>query len=142
MKSLAALVQLTLGALFGAALLRSGAADFDAMARMFLFEEGHLFGLALVTTLVAALGAAGLSRSPLGDGIRGGARPIERGSVAGGLIFGLGWALSGSCPGTVLVQLGSGHIIAIVTLAGVLLGNVLYERVFAGRFGLSRRSCG
>ena len=141
MKIFAATVQLLLGAAFGAALLRSGAADFDAMVRMFLFQEGHLFGLGLVTTLVAALGLFVLSRSSWGDGVRLPSRPIQRGSIVGGVLFGLGWGLSGSCPGTVLTQLGSGHWVALLTLSGVLLGNVLFERVLAPRFGLNSDSC-
>lgn len=141
MKVLAAWVQLGLGAVFGAALLRSGASDFDAMVRMFGFAEVHLFGLGLVTTVVAALGLFGLSRSKVGEGVRMPSRPIQRGSVAGGLLFGVGWGLSGSCPGTVLAQLGSGHWVALITLVGVLLGNVLFERVLARRFGLISDSC-
>lgn len=141
MRGVAILLQLVLGALFGAALLRTGAADFDAMVRMFLFEDAHLFWLALVTTIVAVVGSFALSRSPLGEGLRDGRRPIQRGSIIGGIVFGVGWALTGSCPGTVLAQLGSGRFIAVATLLGVLLGNLLYERVLVGRFGFERRSC-
>jgi hypothetical protein len=53
-----ALIQLALGVLFGIALTSTGAADFDAMVRMFLFEEAHLFLLAAMTTVVAAAGIA------------------------------------------------------------------------------------
>jgi hypothetical protein len=141
MRGLAALLQLGLGALFGAALLGSGAADFDAMVRMFLFEEAHMFGLAFVTTAVAAVGTYLLSRSRLGEGLRGVTRPIQRGSITGGIVFGIGWAVSGSCPGTVLVQIGSGRWIAFATLVGLILGNLVYERILVGRFGLERRSC-
>lgn len=141
MKWLGAFAQLSLGAVFGAALLRTGAADFDAMERMFLFEEGHLFLLALVTTVVAVIGTFALSKSRFSDGVRAVARPIQRGSIAGGVIFGVGWGLSGSCPGTVLAQLGSGHVVAGVTLVGVLLGNVVFERWIVDRFRLSSSSC-
>jgi uncharacterized membrane protein YedE/YeeE len=136
-----AVLQLVLGALFGAALAGTGAADFDAMVRMFLFEEAHLFLLAGMTTAVAAAGIALLLRSPLGEGVRALPRRVHRGSVLGGVIFGIGWGLSGSCPGTTLAQLGAGHTVALLTAAGVLLGNGLFERVFAGRFGLSRDAC-
>lgn len=136
-----AFFQLVLGALFGSALTATGAADFDATVRMFLFQEAHLFLLAAMTTLVAFLGIAVLLRSPLGEGIRALPRRIHRGSVAGGVIFGVGWGLSGSCPGTALAQIGSGHTVALLTAAGVLLGNALFERVVAGRLGLSRDAC-
>jgi uncharacterized membrane protein YedE/YeeE len=108
---------------------------------MFMFDEAHLFLLAAMTTAVAALGIAVLLRSPLGEGVRAMPRRIHRGSVLGGIIFGVGWGLSGSCPGTALAQIGSGHTVALVTAAGVLLGNGLFERVISGKFGLSRDAC-
>jgi uncharacterized membrane protein YedE/YeeE len=136
-----AAVQLALGALFGMVLTGTGAADFDAMVRMFMFDEAHLFLLAAMTTLAGAVGIALLLRSPLGEGVRALPRRVHRGSVLGGVIFGVGWGLSGSCPGTALAQIGSGHTVALVTAAGILLGNVLFERVVAGRLGLSRDAC-
>jgi len=136
-----AAVQLALGALFGMVLTGTGAADFDAMVRMFMFDEAHLFLLAAITTLAAAVGIALLLRSPLGEGVRALPRRVHRGSMLGGVIFGVGWGLSGSCPGTALAQIGSGHTVALFTAAGVLLGNGLFERVIAGRFGLSRDAC-
>lgn len=136
-----ALLQLGMGALFGMALLSSGAADFDAMARMFRFEEAHLYALAGMTTLVAFLGLRVLLRSRAGEGVRARPRSIHTGSIPGGVIFGVGWGLSGTCPGTALAQLGSGHVIALVTAAGVVLGNWVFERYLSGRFGLSTDSC-
>lgn len=135
-------VQLGLGLTFGALLASTGAADFDAMTRMFLFEEVHLFALAAATTLVAAIGLGLLLRSRFGEGVRARRRAIHRGSVVGGVVFGVGWGLSGTCPGTAFAQVGSGHFIAIATVAGILLGNWLYERHVAVRFGLSVDACG
>jgi uncharacterized membrane protein YedE/YeeE len=136
-----AVIQLAFGALFGIVLARNGAADFDAMVRMFLFEEAHLFALAGAATVVSALGLALVLRSRWAEGIRVLPRMVHRGNVFGGLLFGLGWGLSGSCPGTALVQLGSGHVIAAFTIAGIVLGNWLFERVGSARFGIGRDNC-
>jgi uncharacterized protein len=136
-----ALLQLCLGALFGAALISSGAADFDAMARMFRFQEAHLFALAGMTTLVSLVGLALLLRSRAGAGIRALPRAIHRGSVPGGIVFGIGWGLSGTCPGTALAQIGAGYGIALVTALGVVAGNWLFEKFLSGRYGLSADSC-
>jgi uncharacterized protein len=141
MKQLAALFQLGLGALFGVALVRTGTSDFDAMLRMLLFQESNLFALGAATTVLSALGLAVILRSKLGEGVRATPRPIHRGTIPGGIIFGLGWGLSGSCPGTALAQLGSGHVVAAFTISGIFLGNWLFDRYFADRFGLSRTSC-
>jgi uncharacterized protein len=136
-----ALIQLGFGCLFGIALASSGAADFDAMMRMFLFQETHVLALAVGTTLVAALGLAFLRRSRWDSGIRVPSRRIHRGSVFGGVLFGIGWGFSGTCPGTALAQLGSGHLIAAFTAAGIVIGNWLFERVDTARFGISKDSC-
>jgi uncharacterized membrane protein YedE/YeeE len=136
-----ALLQLVIGACFGIALHRTGAADFDAMERMFLFEDAHLFALAAMTTLVSAAGLWLLLRTPAASGVRVLSRGVHRGSVAGAVLFGIGWGLSGSCPGTVLAQLGSGQLIAFATLAGVLGGNWLFERYGAKRLGVPVDSC-
>jgi uncharacterized membrane protein YedE/YeeE len=142
MRKLAMYCQLGLGALFGAALLRSGAADFDAMVRMFLFQDAHLFALAGATTLVAYLGLILLLRSRHGSGVQALSRPIHRGSVLGGVLFGVGWGLSGTCPGTALAQLGSGRVIAVATVLGIVLGNWLFERFASRYFGPATDSCG
>lgn len=136
-----ALVQLGFGGLFGAVLARSGAADFDAMERMFLFEEGHLFALGAATTACAALGLFLLRRTRWASGVRMPARLVQRGSVLGGVIFGLGWALSGTCPGTALVQLGSGQVVALATVIGIVLANWLYAAFRLERLGLPRDGC-
>jgi uncharacterized membrane protein YedE/YeeE len=44
----------------------------------------------------------------------------------GGLIFGLGWALVGSCPGPIFILIGAGYVSIIVVFVGALLGTFLY----------------
>ncbi len=122
-----ALVHLSFGTAFGFVLSRNGAADFDAMLEMFLFRDFHLFGVAIVTTSLSALGLWVVRRKMVVSGLRWRPRPVHRGSVLGGVIFGVGWAISGACPGTALVQLGEGHVIALATVAGVLIGNAIYQ---------------
>jgi len=135
-----ALYQLAFGCVFGIVLTRTGASDFDAMVRMFRFEDAHLFALAGVTTAAAALGLWALLRSRWGAGVRVVARRVHPGSIPGGVAFGIGWGLSGSCPGTALAQLGSGHLVAGFTVAGVVLGNLLFER-FGRKVGAPADVC-
>jgi uncharacterized membrane protein YedE/YeeE len=64
---------------------------------------------------------------------------MHRGTVAGGLLFGIGWSLAGMCPGPIFVNIGEGKIYAIAALAGALTGTsafgILYDRL-QGVFGL------
>ena len=49
--------------------------------------------------------------------------------LAGALLFGVGWALSGTCPGTALAQIGEGRLVGLYTASGILLGTALYRWV-------------
>lgn len=139
------LTHLALGTMFGFLLARTGAADFDAMDRMFLFRSFHLFGLAIVTTLGAALGLALLRRASdqgkFATHVRWSARPLHRGSIWGALLFGIGWAVSGACPGTALVQLGEGHLVALSTVVGIVVGAALQSLVNRRFLHWPRQSC-
>ena len=49
-------------------------------------------------------------------------KPLHRGNVAGGVLFGIGWSIAGMCPGPILVNIGEGKIYALAALAGALVG--------------------
>ena len=53
-------------------------------------------------------------------------KPFTKGTVIGGLLFGMGWAITGACPGPIFAQIGSGEAMALVSFAGAFLGAYLY----------------
>ena len=124
------LLYLLLGTLFGYVLSRSGAADYDYIQGMFLFERFQLYG---VIGVAVALTAPGLwllerrGRTALGRPLSIERKPFHRGNVVGGLLFGVGWSIAGMCPGPILVNIGEGKVYALAALAGALVG--------AGAFG-------
>jgi uncharacterized membrane protein YedE/YeeE len=121
-----------LGAAFGFVLSRSGAADYNYIQRMFLFEEFQLYG---ILGTAVAISAPGLwlikrrGRTLAGRPIAIERKALHRGNLAGGFLFGIGWSITGMCPGPILVNIGEGKIYALAALAGGLLG--------AGIFGAS-----
>ena len=125
-----------LGAAFGFVLSRSGAADYDFIQAMFLFESFQLYGIIGTAVVLTAPGLwliRRYGRTALGRPIDIELKPLNRGTIVGGLLFGVGWSMAGMCPGPVFVNLGEGKIYALATLAGALAGagvfGVVYERI-------------
>jgi uncharacterized membrane protein YedE/YeeE len=130
------LLYLALGTVFGFVLSRSGAADYNYIQTMLLFENIQLYGImgtAVVLTVVGIWVIKQRGTTVAGAPISIELKPLHRGNVVGGLLFGVGWSMSGMCPGPILVNLGEGKIYALATLAGALVGagafGALYERL-------------
>ena len=139
------IIFLGLGALFGFLLTRAGATDPQLIADLFLFRDFHLM---IVITAAIATGTLGiqllrrLQARSLTD-----ARPIQfkpkafrPGLVAGALIFGIGWGLTGSCPGTATTMIGEGKLFAAFTVAGILIGTLAYGVAKSRRDQSAKRS--
>lgn len=142
------LVFVVFGVVFGWTLSRSGAADYDFIQKMFLFQDFQLYGI--IGTAVA-LTAPGLwlikrrGRTLTGAVVALGEKPRHRGNVIGGVLFGIGWSITGMCPGPMLVNVGEGKLYAIAALAGALVGaavfGVLYPKL-APRIGMPALATG
>ncbi len=119
------------GALFGFLISRSGATSFRMINGMFLFTDLRLYGVIGGAIAVALPGMALMKARRRGPGGRRINLPSHRltpGTLPGAALFGLGWALTGTCPGPAVVQVGEGHFAALATVAGIFLGNLLYAR--------------
>lgn len=119
------------GTIFGFVLSRVGASDYDLIFKMFTAEDLKLAYVIITAILTAGISMRILAR--LGMKGRGGVpinvskKPLQmKKNIIGGTIFGLGWAISGACPGTVLAQVGEGKLLGLVTMFGMILGTFLY----------------
>ena len=131
-----------LGVVFGLALSRSGAADYNVIQGMFLLTNLQLYGIIGSAVAFTAPGLYLLKR--YGRTVTGAPITIElkgltRGTIVGGALFGVGWSITGMCPGPILVNVGEGKLYALAALAGALLGATLlsvgYSKL-AGPLGL------
>jgi hypothetical protein len=105
------------GLALGFSLSFIGFADWGEVHRMFTLTDLRLlftFGGAVVLTAVGF--------AVFGRGRSFGSRPLHRGTIAGGVLFGVGWAICGACPGASFAQLGEGRVVALVTIAGIFAG--------------------
>jgi uncharacterized membrane protein YedE/YeeE len=121
-----------LGVVFGFVLSRAGATDYDAIRGMFRLTDLHLMGV--IGTAVALLAVAfALARKAgwkavTGEPVTLATKPMVKGLVAGSLLFGVGWGITGTCPGTALAQIGEGRVAGLATFVGILVGAYGAER--------------
>lgn len=123
------LAYVALGTIFGFVLSRSGAADYDFIQGMFLFERFQLYGIIGTAVALTAPGLWLLKQRGVtlsGRSIVIELKPLHRGNVVGGLLFGVGWSIAGMCPGPILVNIGEGKLYAFGALAGALAGTALF----------------
>jgi len=130
MKTLAYIV---LGTAFGFVLSRSGAADYDQIQQMFLLESFQLYGIIGTAVVITAPGLWLLKRHGRtlgGEVLSVRPKPRHPGNWVGGALFGIGWSITGMCPGPILVNIGEGKLYAIGALAGVLVGATLFAALY------------
>ena len=125
-----------IGIVFGVTLSWSGMTSPEVIRAGLLFESSYLFLFfgGAVTTAFAGLRLL-RRRAPrallTGERVAWTTMPPERRHVAGGVLFGLGWGVSGACPGPIATQLGQGIAWGIPTAVGLVAGIVLFGRLQA-----------
>lgn len=122
MKPLVALI----GAAFGALLFGTGMADYDVIHRGLLFREAHLYLMMIATIatgvpLLALLRRRGV-RTLAGEPLDVTRDRVEPKHLRGGVIFGTGWALAGTCPGAVAAMVATGKPLAVFVILGIFAG--------------------
>lgn len=119
------------GIIFGIVLTKSEAVSWYRIFEMFRFESFHMYGIICTAIVTGVIGIQIIKRKKIKD-FRG--FPImivekEKGFyryIIGGLLFGLGWGLVGSCPGPIFILIGTGALSMIIVLIGAVLGTFLY----------------
>ena len=125
-----------LGVVFGVVLSWSGLMSPEVIRAGLLFEDSYLF-LFFASAVSTAFAGLWILRRRAPRALLTGERvqwsPVrpERRHVAGSVLFGVGWGVSGACPGPIATQLGHGIAWAIPTTAGLVLGIVLFLRLQA-----------
>lgn len=125
---------LVIGVFFGIVMFKSEAASWFRIYEMFQFGSFHMYGIIGSALVLGIIGVQVIKRKnikPL-DGSEMSLKPKNK-SVAryliGGIIFGLGWALAGACPGPMYVLIGAGFPSILVVVFGAVVGTFLYGLV-------------
>jgi len=119
------------GILFGIVMTKSEAISWYRIQEMFRFQSFHMYGIIGTAVVLGAIATMLIKRMSLKD-IAG--RPIVfndkaktwRRYIIGGTIFGMGWALTGACPGPMFVNFGYGYLVFLVVIAAAVLGTYAY----------------
>lgn len=119
------------GIVFGIVMAKSEAMSWYRIQEMFRFHSFHMFGIIGTAVTLGVLGVALIRKFNVRDysGRSISFIPKERSMIrylAGGTIFGLGWDLSGACPGPIVVKIGYGCTTMLVVFVFALLGTFLY----------------
>jgi uncharacterized membrane protein YedE/YeeE len=118
------------GAYFGIVLTKAQVISAYKIRAMFLFREPDLYLIMGSAVAVGALSVFLIKRfhpkTVAGEPLEIPGKPLNKGTLIGGFLFGLGWFITGTCPGPIYAQIGSGEFFAFFTLAGALLGTWLF----------------
>lgn len=120
------------GCLFGIVFLKAQVISWFRIQEMFRFQSFHMYGVIGSAVIVGALSVFLIRRLKIktvsGEDVVIPRKPFTKGTVYGGLLFGLGWGLTGSCPGPIFAQLGMGVPVAVVVLLSAMAGTWVYGR--------------
>ncbi|MEO5570429.1 MAG: DUF6691 family protein [Bacteroidia bacterium] len=119
------------GIIFGIVMVKSEALSWYRIQEMFRFQSFHMYGI-IGTAVITGIVSVGLIKKYKLRDIDGNAIefiPKEKSVwryLFGGILFGLGWALTGACPGPLFVILGYGYVSIIIVIISALAGTFLY----------------
>jgi hypothetical protein len=123
------------GLTLGYTVTNIGFGDYTELNRMFTFQDLRmLLSFAGAVVIIACVFALLRVRRTPGR--------IHAGVIPGAVLFGTGWAISGGCPAIPIIQVASGYLPALVTIAGVAVGIRLCRWANARYFHFDRGSCG
>ena len=124
------------GLALGFVVANIGFGDYAELNRMFTFQDLRMFFAfaGAVAIIVVVFAVLRVRRTP-------GPHP-RRAWYPGAVLFGTGWAISGGCPAIPIIQVATGYLPALVTIAGVAVGIRLCRWANARFFHLDRGSCG
>ena len=118
------------GIVFGIVFVKAEIISWFRIQEMFRLQSFHMYGVIGTAVAVGALSVAIIKKFKVntiqGEEIVIVKKKFTKGQVYGGLLFGLGWAMTGACPGPLFAQIGAGVGSIVVVIASALFGTWTY----------------
>lgn len=122
------------GIIFGIVMTKSEAVSWFRIQEMFRFQSFHMYGIIGVASVVGAVMFFLMKKYKFknidGEVVKFAEKPKTYiASIGGGILFGLGWAMTGACPGPLYVLIGNGYLVILVVILAALFGTLTYGRL-------------
>lgn len=118
------------GIAFGVVFVKAEIISWFRIQEMFRFDSFHMYGVIGSAIAVGMLSIFLIKRFNIktlqGESVVIAPKKFHKGQIYGGLLFGLGWAITGACPGPLFAQIGSGYLVVLITLLSAVAGTWLY----------------
>ena len=118
------------GVLFGIILVKAEIISWFRIQEMFRLQSFHMYGVigsAVVVGIISVWIIKQLKVKTIdGESIEFSNKSFNKGQIYGGLLFGIGWAITGACPGPIFAQIGTGASVVVVTLISAIAGTWTY----------------
>lgn len=123
---------LVAGILFGIILVKSEVISWFRIQEMFRLQSFHMYGVIGSAVVVGIISVWLIKkfniRTIYGETITISPKKFHKGQIYGGLLFGLGWGLTGACPGPLFAQIGTGATVVVITLLSAIAGTWVYGK--------------
>ena len=121
---------LVAGVFFGIVLVKAQVISWFRIQEMFQLTSFHMYGVIGTAVVTGIISLQLIKRFKVktigGDPIAVTPKTFNKGQVIGGLIFGVGWAITGACPGPLFAQIGTGFTVVAITLLSAIAGTWVF----------------
>ncbi|AEI52188.1 DUF6691 family protein [Runella slithyformis] len=121
---------LVVGILFGIVFVKAEIISWFRIQEMFRLQSFHMYGVIGSAVVVGMISVFLIKKFNIktvsGEEVQFHPKKFQRGQIYGGFIFGLGWAITGACPGPLFAQIGSGYVVVLATLLSAIAGTWTY----------------
>jgi uncharacterized protein len=123
---------LIVGVLFGIVFVKAEIISWFRIQEMFRLQSFHMYGIIGSAVMVGALSVFLIKKFKIkttnGEEIKIEPKTFNKGQIYGGLLFGIGWAMTGACPGPLYAQIGYGATVVVVVLLSAIAGTWVYGK--------------